>query len=234
MFTIFEKRESQVRSYCRKYPVVFDKARNAEMFSEDGTRYIDFLAVAGSMNYGHNNPEIKKAILDYLSEDRIINALDMYTEAKEDFLQTFEDLILAQGAVQQLLQVFRLQGLQYEDLAAGQQGSDHLKGWILRRGADQDDRTGLDCTKEGVLLRLVETVDLVNKENRRARAGKERLGLRRVNHVADILHPSTHGGKGEELAVQHPGNDPGQGGLADAGRAPENKGRQSARLHHVP
>lgn len=95
MFTIFENRESQVRSYCRKYPVVFDHAKNAEMFSKDGKRYIDFLAVAGSMNYGHNNPEIKKAVLDYLSEDRIINALDMYTAAKADFLTTFEEQILA-------------------------------------------------------------------------------------------------------------------------------------------
>ena len=53
------------------------------MFSEDGERYVDFLAVAGSMNYGHNNPEIKKAVLDYLADDNIINALDMYTSAKE-------------------------------------------------------------------------------------------------------------------------------------------------------
>ena len=58
------------RIYCRKYPVVFKKALNAEMFSEDGERYVDFLAVAGSMNYGHNNPEIKKAVLDYLADDR--------------------------------------------------------------------------------------------------------------------------------------------------------------------
>ena len=92
---IFEKRESVVRSYCRKYPVVFKKALNAEMFSEDGERYVDFLAVAGSMNYGHNNPEIKKAVLDYLADDNIINALDMYTSAKEEFLTEFERLILS-------------------------------------------------------------------------------------------------------------------------------------------
>ena len=95
MSSIFETRESQVRSYCRKYPVVFDHAKNAELFAEDGTRYIDFLAVAGSMNYGHNNPEIKQAILEYLSEDRVINALDMYTTAKAEFLETFTELILA-------------------------------------------------------------------------------------------------------------------------------------------
>lgn len=94
MFDIFEKKESVVRSYCRKYPVVFDMAKNAEMFSESGNRYIDFLAVAGSMNYGHNNPEIKKAILNFLSEDHIINALDMYTKTKEEFLKTFDELIL--------------------------------------------------------------------------------------------------------------------------------------------
>lgn len=94
MFEVFERLESEVRSYCRKYPVKFSHARDAEIFSTDGERYIDFLAVAGSMNYGHNNPEIKKAILDYLSEDSIINALDMYTEAKEEFLDTFNKLIL--------------------------------------------------------------------------------------------------------------------------------------------
>lgn len=94
MFDIFESTESEVRSYCRKYPVVFSKAKNAEIFSADGERYIDFLAVAGSMNYGHNNPEIKAKIVEYLSEDHIINALDMYTAAKEEFLLTIKERIL--------------------------------------------------------------------------------------------------------------------------------------------
>lgn len=94
MFEVFEKTESVVRSYCRKYPVVFSKAKNAEIFSADGERYIDFLAVAGSMNYGHNNPEIKAKIVEYLSEDNIINALDMYTAAKEEFLSTIKEKIL--------------------------------------------------------------------------------------------------------------------------------------------
>ncbi len=94
MFDIFERKESQVRSYCRKYPVIFDKAFNAELFSDEEERFIDFLASAGSMNYGHNNPEIKEKILEYLSEDRVINSLDMYTKAKEEFLQTFTEDIL--------------------------------------------------------------------------------------------------------------------------------------------
>ena len=91
---IFGEVESQVRSYCRKFPVEFSKARNSELFAKDGTRYIDFLDVAGSMNYGHNNPYIKKAIMDYLADDTIINALDLYTEAKAEFLTTIEKQIL--------------------------------------------------------------------------------------------------------------------------------------------
>ena len=94
MFEIFEERESQVRSYCRKYPALFAKAKNAELYTEEGERYIDFLAVAGSMNYGHNNPEIKQQIVDYLSEDYVINLLDMHTVAKENFLKTFNEKIL--------------------------------------------------------------------------------------------------------------------------------------------
>ncbi|MCR4754926.1 MAG: diaminobutyrate--2-oxoglutarate transaminase [Lachnospiraceae bacterium] len=91
---IYEERESAVRSYCRKFPAVFSKAKNAELYDENGKRYIDFLAVAGSMNYGHNNTEIKEAIMSYLSEDNIVNALDLHTEAKGEFLSSFYDRIL--------------------------------------------------------------------------------------------------------------------------------------------
>ena len=93
-FITFEDHESQVRSYCRKYPVIFEKAQNAELFSKDGERYIDFLACAGSLNYGHNNPEIKRKIVEYLAEDNVINMLDMYTVAKEEFITTFYNRIL--------------------------------------------------------------------------------------------------------------------------------------------
>lgn len=92
--SVFEERESQVRSYCRKYPVIFRSAKNSELFDVDGNRYIDFLAVAGSMNYGHNNPEIKAEIIKYLGNDAPINMLDMYTEAKAEFLQVFTEDIL--------------------------------------------------------------------------------------------------------------------------------------------
>ena len=94
MFDVFEANESEVRSYCRKFPTVFSKAKNALLTDTNGKEYIDFFAGAGAINFGHNNKYIKDAVLDYLSEDRIIHALDMYTEAKEAFLETLEKEIL--------------------------------------------------------------------------------------------------------------------------------------------
>lgn len=93
-FEIFNEMESEVRSYCRKYPAVFQYARNAKLITEDGKEYIDFLATAGSMNYGHNNKFIKDKIMNYLAKDTIINSLDMYTTAKEKFFTTFKEEIL--------------------------------------------------------------------------------------------------------------------------------------------
>jgi diaminobutyrate-2-oxoglutarate transaminase len=86
--------ESEVRGYVRSFPCVFTHARGARLTDEDGREYIDFFAGAGVMNYGHNHPNLKRALLDYLAEDRIVHSLDMATEAKARFLERFEEVIL--------------------------------------------------------------------------------------------------------------------------------------------
>ncbi|MCC7374081.1 MAG: diaminobutyrate--2-oxoglutarate transaminase [Verrucomicrobiales bacterium] len=90
----FDRLESNVRSYCRSFPAVFARARGAFVYDEAGREYIDFFAGAGTMNYGHNNPAIKQAIIDYLQKDGITHALDLWTVAKREFLESFERLIL--------------------------------------------------------------------------------------------------------------------------------------------
>jgi len=92
--SIFTELESAVASYSRSFPVVFDRAEGAALYTDDGTRYIDFLAGAGSLNYGHNNPICKQALLDYISADGITHGLDMHTRAKERFLTAFGRHIL--------------------------------------------------------------------------------------------------------------------------------------------
>jgi len=90
----FKQLESEVRSYCRSFPVVFTQARGARLTGEDGSEYLDFFAGAGVLNYGHNNPAIKQALMDYLADDGIVHSLDMYSSAKRRFLERFNEVIL--------------------------------------------------------------------------------------------------------------------------------------------
>ncbi|ALE75831.1 Diaminobutyrate-pyruvate aminotransferase [Pseudonocardia sp. Ae168_Ps1] len=93
--TVFEDLESQVRSYCRNWPVVFDTAKGSRLTDVDGNSYLDFFGGAGALNYGHNPEALKKPLLDYLASDGITHGLDMYTRAKGEFLNTFQDVVLA-------------------------------------------------------------------------------------------------------------------------------------------
>ncbi len=91
---VFEKHEARVRSYCRSFPAVFESGVGATLADEEGNIYTDFLAGAGTLNYGHNNPSIKNAVMEYLSADGVIHALDMYTVAKREFIDTLYDVVL--------------------------------------------------------------------------------------------------------------------------------------------
>ena len=90
----FERLESEVRSYCRSFPVIFTRASGAHLYDEQGRGYLDFLSGAGSLNYGHNNPKLKQEIIAYLADDGVLHGLDMMTSAKKRFLDVFESKIL--------------------------------------------------------------------------------------------------------------------------------------------
>ncbi len=92
--SIFERRESEARSYCRGMSATFSTARGSEMFDDTGRGWIDFLAGCSSLNYGHNDPDMKQALIDHISGDGIAHGLDLHTQAKAAFLEAFEDHIL--------------------------------------------------------------------------------------------------------------------------------------------
>jgi diaminobutyrate-2-oxoglutarate transaminase len=91
---LFERVESEVRSYVRAFPTVFTRAKGAMLYDEEEKAYIDFFAGAGTLNYGHNNDVITQAMVKYLQEDGVVHALDMATTAKKRFLETFTSTIL--------------------------------------------------------------------------------------------------------------------------------------------
>jgi diaminobutyrate-2-oxoglutarate transaminase len=115
---IYERRESAVRSYSRSMPREFDRAQDVWLHDENGGRYLDFLAGCSSLNYGHNHPVLKRALLDYIAADGIAHGLDMHTRAKNEFLAALEDVIL------------KPRGLDYRAMFTGPTGTNAVEAAI--------------------------------------------------------------------------------------------------------
>lgn len=101
---IFDEIESEVQSYARSFPRVFHRAQGAYLFDQEGNQYLDFLAGAGTLNYGHNNPIFKEKLIEYILEDGITHGLDMHTKAKGEFLETFKKYILEPRGLEYMVQ----------------------------------------------------------------------------------------------------------------------------------
>ncbi|WP_314915856.1 diaminobutyrate--2-oxoglutarate transaminase [Pseudomonas helleri] len=92
--TAVYQNESNVRSYCRDCDVVFAIGTGATLKDINGQSYIDFVAGAGSLNYGHNNPHLKHELLRYIKQNGVTTTLDFHSVAKSRFIERFERLIL--------------------------------------------------------------------------------------------------------------------------------------------
>ncbi len=101
---IFDEIESEVQSYARSFPRLFNKAQGEFLYDEDGNEYLDFLAGAGTLNYGHNNPIFKDKLLEYIHADGITHGLDLHTKAKGEFLETFNEKILKPRGLEYVIQ----------------------------------------------------------------------------------------------------------------------------------
>ncbi|SMF39290.1 diaminobutyrate aminotransferase apoenzyme [Alteromonadaceae bacterium Bs31] len=101
---IFNEIESEVQSYARAFPRVFNRALGEYIYDEEGNQYLDFLAGAGTLNYGHNNANFKEKLLDYISNDGIAHGLDLHTKAKGEFLETFNEKILKPRNMEYMVQ----------------------------------------------------------------------------------------------------------------------------------
>lgn len=78
--------ESNARTYARFFNRVFSTGHGIRVRDSQGNEYIDCLAVAGALPLGHNHPEIKQAVVEYVSSDGIQQALDFSTPAKIQFV----------------------------------------------------------------------------------------------------------------------------------------------------
>jgi diaminobutyrate-2-oxoglutarate transaminase len=101
---IFDRLESEVRGYIRSFPIELSHASGTTIVAADGTEFLDFFAGAGVLNYGHNNPIFKRALLDYVERDGITHGLDLATTAKREFMESFEEHILKPRGLEYKLQ----------------------------------------------------------------------------------------------------------------------------------
>ena len=101
---VFENHESEIRGYCRNYPTVFASASGARQVDEQGRSYIDFFAGVGVLNFGHNHPAMKKALIEFLEADGVAHSLDTYTTTKRDFVERFHEVVLAPRGMDHRLQ----------------------------------------------------------------------------------------------------------------------------------
>ena len=76
----FAQNESGVRSYCRSFPVMFKQAQGAELITTEGTRYIDFLAGAGTLNYQWKREALDKSAVPVGTNDPVYQILNASAE----------------------------------------------------------------------------------------------------------------------------------------------------------
>lgn len=172
---VFERLESNVRGYCRSFPTVFKTARGATLVNEDGEEFIDFFAGAGALNYGHNNPKLKTALIDYLTGDGVLHALDMSTSAKRAFLQTFDRLVL------------RPRDMEYKIMFPGPTGTNAVEA-ALKLARKVTGRHNVVSFTNGFHGMTLGSLALTGNSSKRAGAG---VPLNNVTHMpfCDYLGP---------------------------------------------
>lgn len=92
--SLYNRMESRVRSYSRAMPRQFVTAEGPWMYDASGGKYLDFLSGCSTLNYGHNHPVLKEALLSYIRGDGIAHSLDLHTDAKSAFLDELDKTIL--------------------------------------------------------------------------------------------------------------------------------------------
>ena len=78
-------RESNARVYPRHFPIAVAEAQGSYIRDLDGNLFIDFLAGAGVLSFGHNHPELVEAAVQQMSV--FTHGLDMASPAKDAFTE---------------------------------------------------------------------------------------------------------------------------------------------------
>lgn len=78
--------ESGARTYAAAFPHLFVSGAGIRLRDAQGNEFIDCLANAGALPLGHNHPEVRDAVLRFVSSNQVQQALDLATPAKCEFI----------------------------------------------------------------------------------------------------------------------------------------------------
>ncbi|GGE21071.1 diaminobutyrate--2-oxoglutarate transaminase [Primorskyibacter flagellatus] len=174
--SVYSRRESAARSYCRAFPTEFTSAKGSVLTDAEGNDYIDFLAGCSSLNYGHNDPDMKAALIDHISGDGIAHGLDMHTDAKTAFLEAYEEHIL------------KPRGLDYKIMMTGPTGTNAVEA-AIKLARKVTGRRNVIAFTNGFHGMTLGSLALTGNSGKRGGAGGAHLG--------DVTHLPFDGAMGE-------------------------------------
>ncbi len=163
----FERYESEVRGYCRSFPTTFDRAEGSYLFDTSGKPYLDFLSGAGVLSYGHNNPHLKRRLVEYIERHGVTHSLDLHTVAKQEFLERLEQ------------QIIEPRGLSYKVQFPGPTGTNAVEA-ALKLARKVTGRQQVMAFTNGFHGMTLGALALTGNEGNRAGAG---VPLQYVTHV---------------------------------------------------
>ncbi len=134
------------------------------------------------------------------------------------------------GTLRQQLQIGRAKALEHQHLRPAEQRGVQLERRIHRGNTAQQDGAVFHMRQEPVLLSLVETVDLVDEQQRPLPVRAPVLG--RLEHLAQLRHAGEDRADLDEMQIGLARQQAGDRGLAHAGRPPEHQRAKAARGKH--
>jgi len=84
---------SNAKSVMRYLPVVLKSGKGIRVTDIDGKTYLDCVASAGTIPFGHNHPIINNAIRDFSNNSYPVQTMDIPTELQIDFTNKLYDFL---------------------------------------------------------------------------------------------------------------------------------------------
>jgi diaminobutyrate-2-oxoglutarate transaminase len=88
--------ESNARTYANSFRRLFTRGQGTRVYDSNGQEYLDCLSNAGTLALGHNHPEVKESVMQFLASDQLQQALDLATPAKHAFVEQLFSMLPGQ------------------------------------------------------------------------------------------------------------------------------------------